>query len=706
MEMLDFVAGHYQHALLGEHLRLIGNFRDLPLHARCLYVRLVNRKGRVFAANKLRYPELGEIQPLLQRMREGGWVESPHESHYQDVLNFLTKAEIGRVLSAQFTGLSPSLRKGEMVSFASQHCQAADFMARLNTDQLLVQGQADAVGYVLFLYFGRVQDGLSQFTMRDLGLVRSGCFKDSYEPRFGDRDEALVSYFFASRLHRLTTAAPDEVEQLCNEAMRWPRAEFSAGATLRDRLAYGLGRKMERSGDSEAALSLYELSESAKSSERIVRILFAAGRQDDAERHLVRCIDNPRSDEEALMAQDLYARKLGKRRTSAVTDELRQAEAIDIDESCRGSPEQAAVEYYGRLGLPAFRSENLLWRSFFGLLFWDELFAADDATLHSPFEFLPAALADGSFYERFRERIEERLQVLDYPVESKRQILRVATGHYGTPNAVFRWRRSTIETLFVLLDHVKGEPARLMLRRMCMDFRQSRHGYPDLMLIDSLGVRFIEIKTEGDQLRRNQLLRLRQLRAAGFRADAVRVRWVLDPRQVYVVVDVETTGGRGEQHRVTEIGAVKLQGGEIVDRFHSLLNPQRTIPSGIVRLTGITPAMVADAPIFADVADEFEQFMRDAIFVAHNVDFDYRFIALEFRRIGRPFRHPRLCTCSSMRTLFPGHQSYSLGALCANYRIKLRQHHRAMSDAEAAAELLLLINEKRSANLPGKSKRG
>jgi DNA polymerase-3 subunit epsilon len=107
--------------------------------------------------------------------------------------------------------------------------------------------------------------------------------------------------------------------------------------------------------------------------------------------------------------------------------------------------------------------------------------------------------------------------------------------------------------------------------------------------------------------------------------------------------------------------------------------------------------MVADAPLFSEIVDEFEALMRDAIFVAHNVDFDYGFIAREFKRLGRPFRHPKLCTCSSMRKLYPGHKSYSLAALCEIYGIALRQHHRALCDAEAAAELLLLINEKRAA---------
>jgi DNA polymerase-3 subunit epsilon len=91
--------------------------------------------------------------------------------------------------------------------------------------------------------------------------------------------------------------------------------------------------------------------------------------------------------------------------------------------------------------------------------------------------------------------------------------------------------------------------------------------------------------------------------------------------------------------------------------------------------------------------------MEDAIFVAHNVNFDYGFVSREYARLGRSFRHPKLCTCASMRRLYPGLSSYSLGALCNEFQIPLKQHHRALCDAEAAAELLFLVNEKRAESL-------
>ncbi len=696
VEMMQFVETGYGHVLLDDHVAFMRDFERLPRDAQCLYVRLVNRKGKVFAINRLKYPELGDTAPLVATLREHGWVEPPGEAHFDDLLGFLTRTELHEALATMFVGLGSSMKKAEFVAFAKTNCAAADFVGRVDLSRLVVQSRAEEAKFLMFLYFGRVQDGLSKFTMRDLGIVRTHNFRDSFEPRFADREEALEHYYFETRLARLRAGSGDAVDELMDEACEWPEPVSPGAAALRDKLACRLGRIAEKAGDNYAALRLFQAGESAECMERSVRILFASGQKDEARRYLERCIDDPGSDEEWLFARDFYERKFGSKRTSAVTDVLRAAETIDVDEAQSGSPERAVADYFEKAGKRAFRVENALWRTFFGLYFWDELFAGDDAGLHSPFEFLPRNLVTGTFYGDNRAAVDRKLAMLDEPGSVVRELLRASTAHYGTPNGVFRWRRSVIDALFALLEKERGEPLRQVLARFCRDYAGSCYGYPDLLVLDEVGARFVEVKTAGDQLRRNQLLRIEQLRTAGLRADVVRIRWTLDPQQAYVVVDVETTGGSGDSHRVTEIGAVKLCNGRIVDRFSTLLNPQRPIPPGITRLTGITPAMVEDAPYFSDIADDFEAFLQGAIFVAHNVEFDYGFIAREFGRLGRRFRYPRLCTCASMRRLYPGHRSYSLAALAEAYDIPLRNHHRALCDAEAAAQLLLVVNEKRS----------
>lgn len=692
LEMLSFVSTHYAHVLDVRQRRFSEAFSRLGFPAQCLYVRLVNRKGSLFARTRLRYPELGHTAPLLDELGAAGFLGEPGVEHVNEMLGFMTRSQLLAAIRPHFVGMKTTMKKAEMLAFIREHTSPEQLFEWLPTDGVLLQGRADDVRFMLFLFFGRIQDGLSQFTMRDLGLVRAEDAGDQYEARFSDRDDAVDAYFFARRLADLGRDAA-LATRLAAHVDEWPTPESTIAAGLRDKLAFRLGRALE--DDPYAALRVYQRGESAPCSERVIRLLLSTGQREEARRFLERCIDEPASDDEALLAADLYARKFGKKRTSSLTDRLRGAAVIDIDEAHSGSPERAAVDWFRERGQQAFRVENSLWRTLFGLVFWDLLFDGEASRRHSPFERLPSSLTERRFAADCADAIEERLRLLDDRKALKRHLLRISVARFGTANGIFRWRQRILDAMHALIDVAPADGLRQLLIRFCEDYLSARYGYPDLMVIDDDGVRFVEIKTDGDHLRRNQLLRLEQLRRAGFRADVVLVRWVLDPAQAYVVVDVETTGGRGDQHRVTEIGAVKVVNGQPVDTFQTLLNPQRSIPPNITRLTGITPAMVAGAPVFSDIADAFAEFLGGAIFVAHNVEFDYRFIAHEFRRLGRPFRMPKLCTCASMRKLYPGHASYSLANLSAAYDIPLKSHHRALCDAEAAAQLLLLINEKR-----------
>jgi DNA polymerase III subunit epsilon len=137
-------------------------------------------------------------------------------------------------------------------------------------------------------------------------------------------------------------------------------------------------------------------------------------------------------------------------------------------------------------------------------------------------------------------------------------------------------------------------------------------------------VSFIEIKAEGDVIRRNPLTRLRQLGNAGISAEIG--RWLpLRSRAGLRRRRRRDYRGLASSDRITEIGAVKIRNHQVVGEWHSLLNPQRSIPGRIVQLTGITNDMVRGAPLFAEMADSFMQFMDDGIIVAHNVNFDFGF---------------------------------------------------------------------------------
>ena len=162
-------------------------------------------------------------------------------------------------------------------------------------------------------------------------------------------------------------------------------------------------------------------------------------------------------------------------------------------------------------------------------------------------------------------------------------------------------------------------------------------------------------------------------------------------QKLYAIVDLETTGGRAARDKIIEIAIVLHDGAQIVDTYSSLINPECYVPYGITQLTGITQDMVQDAPRFYEVARKVVEMTEDAIFVAHNVRFDYSFLREEFGRLGFTYSRKNLCTVRLSRKAFPGLPSYSLGNLIRSLGIEVDNRHRALDDALATAEILRRI---------------
>lgn len=158
--------------------------------------------------------------------------------------------------------------------------------------------------------------------------------------------------------------------------------------------------------------------------------------------------------------------------------------------------------------------------------------------------------------------------------------------------------------------------------------------------------------------------------------------------QPIACVDVETTGTSPQHDRITEIGVVEIDPDGSVREWSTLVNPGVAIPPFIQNLTGITDAMVAGAPAFADIAGELQQRLSGRLFVAHNVRFDYGFIRNEFKRADLPFHADTLCTVRLSRRLYPQHYKHNLDSLIARLGIEIEDRHRALSDAKVLATFL------------------
>ncbi len=148
-----------------------------------------------------------------------------------------------------------------------------------------------------------------------------------------------------------------------------------------------------------------------------------------------------------------------------------------------------------------------------------------------------------------------------------------------------------------------------------------------------------------------------------------------------VFLDLETTGGSPRSSRVLEVGALRVEDGVIVQRYSQLVQPEESIPSFITGLTGIAERDVVDAPTFAMIATELRELLTGAIFVAHNVSFDYGFLQMEYRRLGQSFSADRFCTARLSRALFPEHRRHNLDSIIERHGFVVADRHRAFDDA-------------------------
>ncbi|HEY3369800.1 MAG TPA: 3'-5' exonuclease [Prolixibacteraceae bacterium] len=165
---------------------------------------------------------------------------------------------------------------------------------------------------------------------------------------------------------------------------------------------------------------------------------------------------------------------------------------------------------------------------------------------------------------------------------------------------------------------------------------------------------------------------------------------------MYAIIDIETTGNTYKSGKITEIAIFIHDGFEIVDSFSSLINPECYISDFITRLTGIDNEMVRTAPRFYEVARKVVEMTTGAVFVAHNVNFDYKFIQEEFIRLGFDYQRKTMCTVRMGRKYLPGHRSYSLGKLCADLGISINGRHRAAGDALATVKVFEMILDRKA----------
>ena len=164
---------------------------------------------------------------------------------------------------------------------------------------------------------------------------------------------------------------------------------------------------------------------------------------------------------------------------------------------------------------------------------------------------------------------------------------------------------------------------------------------------------------------------------------------------VLVFLDTETTGDAPYRDKIIELSAVKVKGGELIDEFDTLIDPEIAIPEIALEVSGITEDMVRGKPKFAEVADAFLTFLGSDVIVAHNADFDRQFINHELMLAGKKtINNAQFCTVKMARRILPRQERYSLEHLAESLRLDKGNSHRALDDTKTSWQLFRKMTER------------
>lgn len=697
-ELIEFVTSKCMHLLEPKHREFISKINQLDEQSQCMLARVYSRKPYLVQAQSLNYEEITSPHQAIYSLKKAGILFEPNEQHYSQLLAHLTKPSLVELLSnySEQISFKKSAAKGALVDIAREFFKACPQELAPLYSQYVINNRSDYYEYFEFLFAGKLSSGdvnhQNRFVMRDLGLTATREGHSESLSRFETLDEAQSNYLL-NRYRLAFKNITDESDYVALASQVLVQAAHGAIAVvLKNKLLVRLYRQL-KTVDSELAFSLLEgCVDDSEAQEIQIREQYRLGNKEWVKARLEAIIENPLTDDLLYFADDFLMRKFNKKTRSRLSAMLADTQCVlEIDELYRGEVEQGVNDYYTRQGMQVFNTENTLWQSLFGLVFWHELFVESPYPPCNEFDIYPQVLRLGNFYEAQQTQINERLAQCQTSQALLNLVCKNAAQYFEQPNGLFRWRSNLLEPLEALILNSPIKALIAHLAAMSKHYLQLKDGYPDLMVINNGQVHFEEVKAPGDKLRRNQLTTIDNLKNVGFTVHIAAVKWFVDPHRIYSVVDIETTGGLKGGNRITEIGIVKVQHGKVIDTWTSLVNPERHIPGFITSLTGISDSMVYNAPVFADIAKPLLDKLAGSIFVAHNVNFDYGFIKKECEMAGHFFKMPKMCTVVESRKAFKGLKSYSLGNLSAHFNLNLTSHHRALADATATAELLLLI---------------
>jgi VRR-NUC domain len=545
--LINFVQKKYAHILNETEQSFLAQFEALTEDEKCLFIRFTNRTGSFFRTEKLKYSEIENIPEVLNVLIQKSFVEPLTYSHITqagevlDIFNKTELIEMAKMLNLETRGKA-SMKKEEVLDWLFEVGDWEEIVELLNYQDfteihalphsVVKVGFETEVAMLKFLFFGSRHGDMTEFVTRDLGFQNYEKYDEDkmvayFQTRQEVEDKFKVS--IAREDFYLMQQADIENIEIYNWFMDWAdthRKDLSeiAQPTF-ERFTLKVAAHLEKKKALDEALEVFRMTEEPPSRERQVRILDKLKNKEEAQALCEMMLVDYKNANEQFFAEDYLNRLSTKKSKKAVTKHLHNSESVTIDILWKRQVEFGVIDYYEQRGLKATFTENHLWRSLFGLMFWDIIFDTDTLAIHHPLQRSPSDLFKPTFFEKRKERMEERLLMLEDADATTVYMNRIFFEKFGITNPLVDWFGGLFPLILTVLEKLSAEQVSLIMLEMARSLRENVRGFPDLFMWGDGEYSFIEVKSPTDSLSNQQLYWLRFFESINVRSKVLRVEW-------------------------------------------------------------------------------------------------------------------------------------------------------------------------------------
>lgn len=511
----------------------ISQFRSLSADSQCLYIRMTNRKGRFFRPSKLQYAEIKDTATAWRELQENEFIFSPAiqtEWDLYDLLRLFTVADLRGIMFEKAAGIK-QLRRPELLLLIAETYSLPEAHEKvLAYEPVVEQGKLAELEMIRLFFFGHPYGDMSQFVVRDIGNARFETYDENlFKPQFRFYEEVQQLYLLHARYQELKKALvlddADSIDRVV-ESLSFDRQLLCPAAeNIVRKFIMKAGKWYERNNLPEKAGEIYSVYSLPETRERLVRVYLQQGKKPEAEAVLKAIAAEPETHSEWLFASDQLIKLSGAKHLLTTTSVLKESDCLEVPPPSNQKIEAHVLNCLLGEGYEGAHTENYLWRSLFGLIFWEELYHQDRALIHQPLQRVPAELEDRRFlkdryhsFELFASRFQAKPQLWQHVMSTYEQKYDIVNPwvnfHESLPGLLARLFH------FLTLDQMLA--VSLEIARNPLD---NCTGFPDLFVWKEDEYHFWEIKSPNDHLSAHQVFWINFMAERGIKAEVMRVRY-------------------------------------------------------------------------------------------------------------------------------------------------------------------------------------